>query len=92
MTRRTLFRAAAPLLALLASSTAAGAAEPFHGFFRPRGGELYSPLHYWSPAGYKVKYHCIGPECHGAPVSVCPPVRPAYGPVVVTPAAAPPQR
>jgi hypothetical protein len=87
MTRRNLLRAVAPLFALLVSSAAAGAAEPFHGFFRPRGGELYSPLHYWAPAAYKVKYHCFGPECHGAPVSVCPPVRSGYGAVEVMPAA-----
>src|SRR2546422_1679232 len=91
MTRRTLLRTAAPLVALLALCVPATAAEPFHGFFRPRGGELYSPLHYWAPAAYKVKYHVFGPECPGCRVSVYPPVRPADAPVVVT-SAAPTQR
>ena len=87
MTRRTLLRAVGPIAAFLFLATTATADEPFHGFFRPRGGELYSPLHYWAPAAYKVKYHCSGPECHGARVSVHPPARPVEAPVIVTPAA-----
>jgi hypothetical protein len=90
MTRQLLLRAIGPVAAVLITSAPATAAEPFCGFFRPRGGELYSPLHYWSPAAYKVKYHCYGPECHGSRVSVCPPGRPVEAaPVIVTPALQP---
>lgn len=85
MTRRMLLRAVGPIAIFLIFSTAATAAEPFHGFFRPRGGEYYSPLHYWAPGAYKVKYHCAGPECHGARVSVFPPGRPVDAAVIVTP-------
>ena len=66
MTRRLLLRAAGPLLVLLTTSATAGAAEPLCGFFQPRGGELYSPLHYWAPRAYKVKYHCVGPTAPAA--------------------------
>ena len=86
MPRRFLLRVAAPLLVLLMASATAAAAEPFCGFFRPRGGELYSPLHYWAPAAYKVKYHCFGPECPGCCVSVHPPGRTVEATVIVTPA------
>ncbi len=81
MTRRLLL----PLFIVLTTSAAATAAEPFCGFFQPRGGELYSPLHYWSPGLYKVKYYCHGPECRGYGVSVHPPARPAESPMIVTP-------
>ena len=88
MSRRTFVRVIGSLAALLCLATATPAAEPFHGFFQPRGGELYSPLHYWAPAAYKVKYHFVGGECRGCRVSVCPPVHPAPVPVVA-PAPAP---
>jgi hypothetical protein len=84
MTRRTFLRAAGPLLALLALPPTAPAGEPFHGFFQPRGGAYYSPLHYNAPALYKLRYYCHGPECHGARVSVCPPGRPDLGPTTAT--------
>jgi len=90
MTRRTLLRAIGPIAAFVILSGTAAAAEPFCGFFRPRGGEYYSPLHYWAPGAYKVRYNCYGPECHGARVSVHPPGRPVdVQPVVVTPAPTP---
>jgi hypothetical protein len=90
MTRPSLLLATAgPLLALLAQP--APAADPFHGFFQPRGGRYYTPLHFWSPAGYKVHYWKYGPECRGWPVSVCPPRRPAQGPEVAPAAPAKPE-
>jgi hypothetical protein len=85
MTRRIVLHAFASIAALVILSSFGTAAEPFHGFFRPRGGELYSPLHYWSPGLYKVKYYCHGPECRGCGVSVHPPARPADPPVIVAP-------
>lgn len=90
MTRRILLRAVGPIAILLNLSGTATAAEPFHGFFEPRGGELYSPLHYWSPGLYKVRYYCHGPECRGCRVSVHPPARPVEPPAIVTPLPATP--
>jgi hypothetical protein len=90
MTRRILLRAVGPIAAVLITSSTVPAAEPFHGFFQPRGGEYYSPLHYWAPAAYKVKYQCFGPECRGCAVSVHSPGRPVEAaPIVVTPAPPP---
>jgi hypothetical protein len=90
MTLRILLRAVGPIAAVLITSATAAAAEPFHGFFQPRGGEYYSPLHYWAPRAYNVKYYCHGPECAGCRVSVYPPARPLdAAPVAVTPAPVP---
>jgi hypothetical protein len=81
MLRRIVGRAAV-LASLVALPGAAVAGEPFHGYFQPRGGDYYTPLHFWAPALYRVQFLCKGPECPGCPVSVCPPHRPACGPAV----------
>jgi len=44
------------LAALMVLPTAAFADGPFHGFFEPRGGGYYSPLHFWAPAAYRVSF------------------------------------
>jgi hypothetical protein len=87
MIRRAVGRAAVLLLLVLPSVAAADG--PFCGFFEPRGGAYYSPLHYWAPAAYRVKFYLKGPDCPGCRVSVCPPARPAYGPFGGPPAVTP---
>jgi hypothetical protein len=60
------------------------AGGPFGGFFEPRGGAYYSPLHYWAPAAYRVQFHFHGPECPGCRGTANQPAAPAYPPVVGT--------
>jgi hypothetical protein len=88
MIRRMVGRAAA-LAALMVLPGAALADGPFCGFFQPRGGAYYSPLHYWAPAAYRVKFCLKGPDCPGSRVSVYPSPPPASMPLA-GPAALPP--
>jgi hypothetical protein len=94
MIRRMLGRTAAVVTLLVLPGIAAAADGPLCGFFQPRGGAYYSPLHFWAPAAYRVKFCLHGPECPGCRVSVCPPGRPVavsvVGPAMVAPAAANP--
>src|SRR5437870_4315425 len=94
MIRQLLGRAASLVTLLALSGTAAAADGPFCGFFEPRSGAYYSPLHYWAPAAYRVKFHLKGPDCPGCRVSVYPPALPAsmpfVSPVIVAPASANP--
>jgi hypothetical protein len=81
---------AAALIALTVAPGFAVASGPFGGFFEPRGGAYYSPLHFWAPAAYRVQFHFHGPECAGCRSTVNQPAAPAYAPAtgttIVTPA------
>src|SRR5262245_3920739 len=65
-------------LVLMALSGTAVAGEPFHGHFQPSGGAYYSPLHFWAPALYRVRFYCKGPECPLCPGTSFPASRYVY--------------
>jgi hypothetical protein len=78
-------------LVLMALSGTAGAGEPFHGHFQPSGGAYYSPLHFWAPALYRVRFYCKGPECPLCPGTAFPASGCVYNrPQAVSPAATTP--